>query len=64
PLATYYTYIAHLVVLTPMLVLEVPFGKWSHLAYRPIAMYFEAVKEKAIQSEQEGTLAAETVGAD
>jgi heterodisulfide reductase subunit C len=47
PLATYYTYVVHLAILTPMLVLEVPFGKWSHLAYRPFAIYFQAVKEKA-----------------
>jgi len=47
PLATYYTYVIHLMLLTPMLVLEVPFGKWSHLAYRPFAIYFQAIKEKA-----------------
>lgn len=47
PLATYYTYVAHLAILFPMLVLEVPFGKWSHLAYRPFAIYFETLKEKA-----------------
>jgi ferredoxin len=47
PLATYYTYVIHLVILTPMLVLEVPFGKWSHLAYRPFAIYFQTLKEKA-----------------
>ena len=47
PLATYYTYAIHLVILTPMLVLEVPFGKWSHLAYRPFAIYFQAIKQKA-----------------
>ncbi len=47
PLATYYIYVAHLAILTPMLVLEVPFGKWSHLAYRPFAIYFQALKEKA-----------------
>ena len=46
PLPTYYMYVIHLVVLTPMLVLEVPFGKWSHLAYRPFAIYIQAVKEK------------------
>ncbi len=49
PLATYYTYVSHLVILTPMLVLEVPFGKWSHLAYRPFAIYFQAVKAKALE---------------
>lgn len=48
PLPTYYTYVVHLAVLTPMLVLEVPFGKWSHLAYRPFAIYFQAVKAKAL----------------
>ncbi len=47
PLATYYTYVAHLAILFPMLVLEVPFGKWSHLAYRPFAIYFQTLKEKA-----------------
>jgi quinone-modifying oxidoreductase, subunit QmoC len=47
PLATYYTYVVHLAILFPMLVLEVPFGKWSHLAYRPFAIYFQTLKEKA-----------------
>jgi heterodisulfide reductase subunit C len=46
-LATYYTYIAHLAILFPMLVLEVPFGKWSHLAYRPFGIYLQTLKEKA-----------------
>jgi hypothetical protein len=45
-----------------MLVLEVPFGKWSHLAYRPIAMYLEAVKEKAMQMQE--SMATEPVAAD
>jgi heterodisulfide reductase subunit C len=48
PLATYITYAAHLSVVVPMLTLEVPFGKWSHLAYRPFAVYFQTVKEKAL----------------
>lgn len=26
--------------LAPMLVIEVPFSKWSHLVYRPLATYF------------------------
>jgi heterodisulfide reductase subunit C len=52
PLATYYTYVAHLAILTPMLVLEVPFGKWAHLAYRPFAIYFETLREKARQQSQ------------
>jgi len=48
PLATYYTYVVHMAFLVPMLVLEVPFGKWSHLAYRPLAIYFQEVKQKAL----------------
>jgi hypothetical protein len=41
---TYYMYIAHLAVLVPMLMVEVPFSKWSHLAYRPFAIYFNNLK--------------------
>jgi len=40
PLPTYITFILHIVLVTPFLVLEVPFAKWSHLAYRPFALYF------------------------
>jgi nitrate reductase gamma subunit len=47
PMATYSTYVIHLAILVPMLTLEVPFGKWSHLAYRPLAVYFDAVKQEA-----------------
>ncbi len=54
PLATYGTYIVHLAILTPMLILEVPFGKWSHLAYRPVAAYLLRVNERAEQRESEG----------
>ena len=43
PMITYYMYVFHLMVLFPMLMIEVPFSKWSHLAYRPFAMYFNAV---------------------
>ena len=60
PLATYYTYVAHLAVVVPMLMLEVPFGKWSHLAYRPFAIYFQAVKEKATARDLERAAQAPT----
>jgi ferredoxin len=40
PIPTYITYVIHLMVLFPMLIIEVPFSKWSHLAYRPFAIYF------------------------
>jgi nitrate reductase gamma subunit len=45
--ATYYMYILHLAILVPMLVVEVPFSKWSHLAYRPFAIYFARLKAVA-----------------
>ena len=47
--ATYYLYVAHLAVLVPMIVIEVPFSKWSHLAYRPFAVYFSRLKKAAVK---------------
>jgi len=47
PRATYITYVVHLAIAVPMLVVEVPFGKWAHLLYRPLALYLVSVKEAA-----------------
>ena len=47
-MALYVIYIIHLGVAIPMLVLEVPFAKWSHLAYRPVILFVKDV-EKAYQ---------------
>ncbi|MDD5570717.1 MAG: 4Fe-4S dicluster domain-containing protein [Bacteroidales bacterium] len=47
PVATYVTYLIHLMCLVPMLTIEVPFSKWSHLAYRPVAVYFANLKKAA-----------------
>lgn len=52
--ASYYTYIIHLAILVPMIVVEVPFSKWSHLAYRPFAIYISklklaVMKEKSVE---------------
>jgi len=46
PLATYISFTLHLVFVVPLL-FEVPFGKWSHLAYRPFALYFTQLKKEA-----------------
>jgi heterodisulfide reductase subunit C/quinone-modifying oxidoreductase subunit QmoC len=35
-----------------MLVLEVPFSKWAHLAYRPLAMYFSGLQAEAIRARE------------
>ncbi|MBN1885105.1 MAG: 4Fe-4S dicluster domain-containing protein [Candidatus Krumholzibacteriota bacterium] len=49
---TYYTYVVHLAILVPMLVVEVPFSKWSHLAYRPLAIYFTNLVNVAQRSKR------------
>ena len=53
PLVGFYMYLIHLMVAIPMLMIEVPFSKWAHLAYRPVAVYFTRIKEKAIQLQQQ-----------
>ncbi|HHW43159.1 4Fe-4S dicluster domain-containing protein [Desulfofundulus thermobenzoicus] len=52
PLATYYTFAIHLAFTVPLLGLEVPFTKWAHLAYRPFALYFKQVKERALEMQR------------
>lgn len=42
-LAANIAYVVHMMGVVPMLVLEVPFSKWSHLAYRTLGMYFARV---------------------
>jgi hypothetical protein len=56
PLATYYVYVVHLAILVPMLMVEVPFSKWSHLAYRPFAVYFASLKKAAVNKKYEPRL--------
>jgi quinone-modifying oxidoreductase subunit QmoC len=46
PLATYVTYVVHLAFAAQWIV-QVPFSKWSHILYRPLAMYLTAVLAKA-----------------
>jgi len=46
-LTCHFVYALHIVIATPMLVVEMSFGKWSHMIYRPLALYFQAVKERA-----------------
>jgi ferredoxin len=47
PWPTYLMYVIHVMVMVAMLDTEVGIGKWTHLFYRPLALYFQAVKEKA-----------------
>lgn len=45
-------YVVHLSLVVPMLTLEVPFGKWSHMLYRPFAAYLAALHMDAIEARQ------------
>jgi hypothetical protein len=51
-LTTYIIYVVHLMVAIPMLVLEVPFSKWAHLAFRPVVIYLTRVKEKYAEDQK------------
>ena len=50
PLATYGLYVVHMMIAVPMLVIEVPFAKWTHQLYRPLVLYLMKVKERAGQA--------------
>jgi quinone-modifying oxidoreductase subunit QmoC len=49
PAPTYGLYVIHMMVAVPMLMLEVPFAKWAHLAYRPLVLYLMKVKGKYLE---------------
>jgi quinone-modifying oxidoreductase, subunit QmoC len=53
-MACHYAYALHVIVATPMLVIEMSFGKWSHMVYRPLALYFLAVRDRAAQQAPAG----------
>jgi quinone-modifying oxidoreductase, subunit QmoC len=48
-LTCHFVYALHIIIATPMLLVEMSFGKWSHMVYRPLALYFLAVREKSGQ---------------
>jgi ferredoxin len=48
-LATHYAYAIHIMITVPLLVVEMPFGKWTHMIYRPLALYFQSLKEKTVE---------------
>ncbi len=51
-LTCHFAYAVHLAIAVPLVVIELPFGKWSHAIYRPMALYFQAVKERALAEEK------------
>ncbi len=63
PMATYVMYTVHLAIAVPMLAVEVPFGKWAHLLYRPLAIYLAGVRREAAESLSRETAAVSEVAA-
>lgn len=63
PMPTYATYMIHMAVVVPMLMVEVPFGKWAHLLYRPLAIYIAAVKNKAHELQADEQVSADRLAA-
>ena len=53
PVAANITYVLHLMFVVPWL-LRMPFTKWSHLMYRPLAMYFAGIRRDAMVLETKG----------
>jgi quinone-modifying oxidoreductase subunit QmoC len=52
PMPTYVLYVIHLMIAVPMLILEVPFAKWAHLAFRPVVLFLTAVKEEYMKEKK------------
>ncbi len=47
PMLTYSIYVFHVAICVAMLMIMLPFGKLSHLLYRPLAIFLSTIKEKA-----------------
>ena len=52
PIMTYTIYVIHVSICVGMIVLMLPFGKLSHLMYRPLALFFTTLKQKALRDSQ------------
>jgi len=46
-----YTYVVHLMSVVPWL-LRMPFSKWAHLIYRPLAMFFAEIRREALARQE------------
>jgi hypothetical protein len=45
-------YLGHMMLVVPLLSIQIPFSKLSHLAFRPLAMYLAAVHAEALASQR------------
>jgi len=46
------TYVIHLMCVVPWL-FRMPFSKWAHMIYRPLAMYFASIRKNALVRQEE-----------
>jgi len=60
--ASHYAFMAHFGLGIALLVVELPFGRWSHAIYRPLAIYLQAVKERAAAQAAQGAPAPGEAG--
>lgn len=58
PIFTYSIYVFHVAICVAMLMIMLPFGKLSHLLYRPLAIFLSTLKEK---SQTESLSSIETI---
>ena len=52
PLTTYTIYVVHVGICVGMLMIMLPFGKLSHLMYRPLAIFLTTLKQKVLKDSQ------------
>lgn len=53
-LVTHYAYLLHIAIAVPLMLIELPFGKLSHVLYRPLALYSLRLRERALEAERAG----------
>lgn len=54
-------YLIHMMFVVPLLAVQIPFGKLSHLAYRPLAMYLATVHTDALAAQEPAVAQTEPV---
>jgi hypothetical protein len=52
-------YLVHMMLVVPLLTIQIPFSKLSHLAFRPLGMYLAAVHAEALANRPTSELSPE-----
>jgi ferredoxin len=58
-LAANVAYLVHMMLVVPLLAIQIPFSKLSHLAFRPLGMYLAAIHTEALARQTTPKFAAE-----